>query len=171
LHKIFTEAECCNAILFFDEADALFGKRSTVNDAHDRYANIEVSYLLQKIDEYPGIVLLASNFQQNIDEAFERRINFFIRFPLPDVVARLKLWQTVFPEQTPLAKDVPFEYLALKFDISGGNIRNIALNAAFNAIEAGQKTVNTEHIMEACKTEFIKTGRLWNSSYEYKNKE
>ncbi|MBN2532166.1 MAG: AAA family ATPase [Spirochaetales bacterium] len=160
LHKIFTEAETSNAILFFDEADALFGKRTEVKDAHDRYANIEVSYLLQKIDEYTGLVILATNFSKNIDEAFERRLHFAIHFPFPDEASRLQIWMNIFPGETPLAEEIDFKYLANKLPVAGGHIKNIALQAAFFAAESGGK-LTMEHIMRASRREFDKMGRLW----------
>ena len=162
LSRIFFEAENSNAVLFFDEADALFGKRTEVKDAHDRYANVEVSYLLQRIEEFSGIVILASNFSQNIDEAFERRLRFIVQFPFPDEQSRLRIWQNVFPEETPLEPDIDFALLAGKLRISGGNIANIALTAAFYAARSGGP-VGFEHLLRACRNEYRKTGRLWNA--------
>ena len=101
LHEIFHEAQFSNAILFFDEADALFGKRSEVKDSHDKYANIETAYLLQKIEEYAGITILATNFSQNIDDAFMRRLNYVIKFPFPDAEYREKIWRSMFPAEAP----------------------------------------------------------------------
>ena len=158
LSKIFYEAQTSNAILFFDEADALFGKRSEVKDSHDRYANIEINYLLQKMEEYEGIVILASNFKSNIDEAFLRRIHFVIEFPLPDDDLREKIWRNIFPKETPLNKDVDYSFLS-KFKITGGNIKNIALNAAFLAA-SDSGDVKMEHIIRATKREFQKMGKL-----------
>ncbi len=135
LSGIFKEAEAANAVLFFDEADALFGKRSEVKDAHDRYANIEINYLLQKMEEHKGIVILATNFRKNIDEAFTRRMHFLLDFPFPDEEYRLDIWRKVFPAETPRSLDVDYEFLARKFIISGGSIKNIALNAAFLAAD------------------------------------
>ena len=106
------EAETSNAILFFDEADALFGKRTEVNDAHDRYANIETSYLLQKMEEYDGVVILATNLRENMDEAFTRRMHFIVDFPFPDEAHSLRIWKTHFPSDTPVAPDVDYEFLA-----------------------------------------------------------
>jgi SpoVK/Ycf46/Vps4 family AAA+-type ATPase len=158
LSKIFYEAQTSNAILFFDEADALFGKRSEVKDSHDLYANIEINYLLQKMEEYEGIVILASNFKSNIDEAFLRRIHFVIESPLPDENLREKIWRNIFPKETPLNKDVDYSFLS-KFKITGGNIKNIALNAAFLAA-GDQGDVKMEHIIRATKREFQKMGKL-----------
>jgi SpoVK/Ycf46/Vps4 family AAA+-type ATPase len=159
LSHVFAEAEQSNAILFFDEADAIFGKRSEVRDSHDRYANIEVNYLLQKMEEYEGIVILASNFQKNIDDAFTRRMRFIIEFPFPEEDYRGRMWQKVFPSETPLESDVDFEFLARKLKVSGGNIRNIALHAAFLAA-ANSGHVSMEHIVCAARREFQKMGRL-----------
>ncbi|MBN2487696.1 MAG: ATP-binding protein [Methanosarcinaceae archaeon] len=158
LNRVFKEAETSNAILFFDEADALFGKRSEVRDSHDRYANIETNYLLQKMEEHEGIVILASNFKKNIDEAFLRRLNFNIVFPFPDEKLRENIWRSIFPDRTPIADDIDFSFLA-NFKITGGNIKNIALSAAFLA--AGDSHIITmEHIIRAVKREFQKMGKL-----------
>ncbi len=158
LNNIFKEAETSNAILFFDEADALFGKRSEVRDSHDRYANIEINYLLQRMEEYEGIVILASNFGNNIDEAFLRRMHFKIDFALPEEKLREEIWKHIFPEETPVGNDVDFGFLA-NFKITGGNIKNIALNAAFLA--AGNSgVVKMEHIIRGTRREFQKMGKL-----------
>ena len=159
LSRIFKEAETSNAILFFDEADALFGKRSEVRDSHDRYANIEINYLLQKMEEHEGIVILATNFRKNVDEAFNRRVHFSVDFPFPDEKYRLRIWQNIFPEMTPKGQEIDYEFLAKKFSLSGGNIKNIALNAAFLAAEKSEK-VGMEHIIRATKREFQKMGKL-----------
>ncbi len=158
LSRIFKEAETANCILFFDEADALFGKRSEVKDAHDRYANIEINYLLQKMEEHEGVVILATNFLKNIDDAFKRRIHFSVDFPFPDEIYRLKIWQKIFPPQTPKSEDVDFEFLARKFKLSGGNIKNIALNAAFLAAEDSPR-VEMAHAVWATRRELQKMGR------------
>jgi SpoVK/Ycf46/Vps4 family AAA+-type ATPase len=159
LSKIFQEAEQSNAILFFDEADAVFGKRSEVKDSHDRYANIETNYLLQRMEEYEGTVILASNFQKNIDEAFTRRMRFVIEFPFPNEIYRRRIWEGIFPRDTPLNDDIDFSFLARKINIAGGSIRNVALNAAFMAAEDGG-IVNMKYIIRAAKREFEKAGRL-----------
>ncbi len=159
LNKIFKEAETSNAILFFDEADALFGKRSEVKDAHDRYANIEIGYLLQKMDEYTGVVILATNLRKNMDEAFVRRMRFTIDFPFPEEEYRLSIWQNIFPKETPLEKNIDYKFLARKFKVSGGNIKNIALAAAFYAADDGL-IVTMEHVIQATKRELQKKGKL-----------
>lgn len=161
LQKIFNEAETSNAILFFDEADALFGKRAETRDSHDRYANIEINYLLQKMEEHEGIVILATNFKKNIDEAFLRRMHFAIEFLPPDEMSREQIWKNIFPLDTPLEGDIDFGFLS-KFKITGGNIKNIALSAAFLAASnSGQVTI--EHLIKATKREFQKMGKLCTS--------
>lgn len=160
LARIFAEAHTSNAILFFDEADALFGKRTEVSDAHDRYANIETSYLLQKMEEYQGLVILATNLRQNLDEAFTRRIRFVVEFPFPDADSRARIWRTLFPPETPLAPDVDFAALGREYPVAGGNIKNIALNAAFLAAADGG-AVDRRHILGGTRREFEKIGKLW----------
>jgi len=159
LNQIFTEAQTSNAILFFDEADALFGKRSEVKDAHDRYANIEIGYLLQKMEEYEGITILATNLRKNMDEAFVRRLRFSVEFPFPDRDDRRRIWEITFPPEAPRGEDIDFDYLAKQFKITGGNIKNIVLCAAFLAAEDGQ-TISMKHIIHAVKREFQKMGKL-----------
>lgn len=161
LDRVFTAAENANAILLFDEADALFGKRSEVKDAHDRYANLEVAYLLQKMEEYEGVTILTTNLRQNLDEAFTRRIRFIIEFPFPEVDYRLQIWQGIFPGQMPLEADVNLQVMAQQFKLAGGNIRNIALAAAYLAAEDGEG-VGMKHLLQATKREFQKMGRLVN---------
>lgn len=161
LDRVFTAAVNANAILLFDEADALFGKRSDVKDAHDRYANLEIAYLLQKMEEYEGITILTTNLRQNLDEAFTRRIRFIIEFPFPEAEGRLQIWQRIFPQATPLGADVDLQLMAQKFKLVGGNIRNIALAAAFLAAEDGE-SVAMKHLLMATKREFQKMGRLVN---------
>ncbi|ALF52896.1 ATPase [Nostoc piscinale CENA21] len=153
LRRIFDAAEAGGVILLFDEADALFGKRSEVKDAHDRHANIEVSYLLQRMESYGGLAILTTNFKHAIDVAFLRRIRFVIPFPFPDVSQRLEIWQRMFPPQTPVA-DLDFAKLA-RLNVAGGNIRNIALNAAFLAA-AEQQPVQMRHILRAAHSEYAK---------------
>jgi len=161
LARIFHEAETSNAILFFDEADALFGKRTEVSDAHDRYANIETSYLLQKMEAYEGVVILATNLRQNMDEAFTRRIRFIVEFPFPDEAIRLQIWKNHFPKQAPVSERIDYEFLSKQFQIAGGNIKNIVINAAFLAAENGG-IIGMEHILAGTRREFEKIGKLWN---------
>ena len=160
LAKIFHEAEASNAILFFDEADALFGKRTKVSDAHDRYANIETSYLLQRMEAYEGIVILATNLRENMDEAFTRRIRFIVDFPFPDAASRKLIWQTHFPRQTPVSADLDYDWLAQQLQITGGNIKNIVLSAAFCAAANGG-TINMTHVLHGTRREFEKIGKSW----------
>jgi ATP-dependent 26S proteasome regulatory subunit len=159
MSKIFKEAETSNSILFFDEADALFGKRSEVKDAHDRYANIEVAYLLQKMEEHEGIVILATNLMKNMDEAFVRRMHFNVEFPFPDEEHRFRIWERIFPQAAPRDQNIDFEFLSRKFKMSGGNIKNIALSAAFLAAENSGK-IDMRDIILSTKREFQKMGRL-----------
>jgi len=161
LDRIFTVAERSNAILFFDEADALFGKRSEVKDSHDRYANIEIGYLLQKMEEYEGVAILATNLRQNLDEAFVRRIQNIVEFPFPDEEQRCRIWQVTFPPETPVAEDVDFSSLARGVRLAGGNIKNIALAASFYAAEDG-RVVRMPHLIRASWREFQKLGKTWN---------
>ncbi|HZD96364.1 MAG TPA: ATP-binding protein [Candidatus Sulfotelmatobacter sp.] len=159
LSKIFREAEDSNAVLFFDEADALFGKRSEVKDAHDRYANIEINYLLQRMEEFDGLVVLATNLRRNIDEGFFRRMHFAVEFPFPDQSHRYRIWKQHFPEKLPVAGDVDLDYLARRFTLSGGNIKNVVLAAAFLAAEnSGQ--IHMSHLIRATRREYEKIGRL-----------
>jgi AAA+ superfamily predicted ATPase len=159
LREIFDEAKYSNAILFFDETDALFGKRSEVKDAHDKYANIEVAFLLQKMEEYDGVTVLATNYLQNIDEAFLRRIQFIIQFPFPDAEQREKLWRGIFPKETPLSEDIDYKYLGKKFEVSGGNIKNMAVYAAFLAAER-KRRVGMAEIITAARFEMRKSGKV-----------
>ncbi len=160
LSQIFDEAEESNVILFFDEADALLGKRSEVKDAHDRYANIEISYLLQRMEEFSGISLLATNFRKNIDDAFIRRIRYIVEFPFPDQKYRKMIWMGIWPPHAPFSIDIDYDFLSYQFELSGGNIRNVALNASF--IAAGQnQSINMSHILLAIKREFQKMGKVF----------
>lgn len=160
LSRIFDEAETSNAILLFDEADALFGKRSEVKDAHDRYANVEISYLLQKMEEYTGIVILATNLNQNLDDAFARRLHFKLEFPFPEQQQRGRIWRGMFPAGAPLDSGLDFGFMAEKFILAGGNIKNIALNAAFYAAHEGC-SIGMKQIMLAAKREYLKLGRTF----------
>ncbi|MBU3967791.1 MAG: ATP-binding protein [Euryarchaeota archaeon] len=158
LSNIFKEAETSNAILFFDEADALFGKRSEVKDAHDRYANIEIGYLLQKMEEYEGVVILATNLSKNIDDAFLRRMQFVIEFPFPDEDQRKIIWTRIFPKSAPQAGDIDYEFFAERLKLAGGNIKNIALSSAFYAAEESCD-IGMHHIMRAAMREHMKMGK------------
>jgi SpoVK/Ycf46/Vps4 family AAA+-type ATPase len=153
LRRVFDAAEEGGAILFFDEADALFGKRSEVKDSHDRYANIEVNYLLQRMESYRGLAVLATNMRSALDPAFLRRIRFVVNFPFPDFSYREQIWQRVFPPATPV-ESLDASLLA-RVVIPGGNIRNIAMNAAFRAAEEGT-AVRMKHLAQAARHEFVK---------------
>lgn len=153
LRRVFDAAEQGGVILLFDEADALFGKRSEVKDARDRYANIEVSYLLQRMESYPGLALLTTNLKSAIDTAFLRRIRFVVQFPFPDAAQRAEIWRRIFPPNTPTA-NLDVVQLA-RLNVAGGNIRNIALNAAFLAADAGE-AVQMKHVLRAAQTEYSK---------------
>jgi AAA+ superfamily predicted ATPase len=161
LARIFQEAESSNAVLFFDEADAVFGKRTKISDAHDRYANIETSYLLQKMEEYEGVVILATNLRENMDDAFTRRMRFIVEFPFPDAASRQEIWQRHFPDEAPVMPDLDYAWLAKQFQITGGNIKNIVLSAAFFAAEDGGR-IGMEHVLSGARREFEKIGKLWN---------
>lgn len=159
LDQIFDEAQNSNAILFFDEADAIFGKRSEVKDAHDRYANIEVGYLLQRMETYSGMTILATNLRTNLDDAFTRRLNFIISFPSPDEAQRLRIWKVLMPASLPHSADIDWEFLARKFTLAGGNIRNILVSGSFLAAQQGT-VLNMELILQAARQEMQKTGRF-----------
>lgn len=157
LRKVFDTAEQSGAILFFDEADALFGKRSEVKDSHDRYANIEINYLLQRMEEYRGLAILATNRKSHLDQAFMRRLRFLVDFPFPDAAYRARIWQQVFPAQAAV-DELDYGWLA-RLEISGGNIKNIALNAAFLAIQSGG-AIRMAHVLQAARREYAKIDKL-----------
>lgn len=159
LARVFREAEGSPVVLFFDEADSLFGKRSQVKDAHDRYANIEISYLLQRMEEHEGVVILASNFRKNLDEAFTRRLRFVIELPSPRKEQRRQLWERMFPPGVPRCEDLDLDFLAARLELTGGQIRNIVLAAAFLAAEEA-RPVAMEHLVRSAQRELAKTGRL-----------
>ena len=165
LNRLFDEAQTANAILFIDEADALFGKRSEVKDSHDRYANSEVAFLLQKIEDYRGTVILATNMKQNMDEAFLRRLRFVIHFPFPDESIRLEIWKAIFPKDAPADESLDFSWLARRLKIAGGNIKNIAIRAAFLAADKPSiqepRMIDMSCIIEAAQREYEKLGRTY----------
>jgi AAA+ superfamily predicted ATPase len=158
LERVFNAASAGNLVLFFDEADSLFGKRSEVTDARDRYANIEVSYLLQRLESYDGLVVMATNFQKNIDEAFIRRIHVSVEFPMPDEDERIALWRHAFALGAPI-EGIDWDFLAKQFKLSGGSIKNAALHSAFLAAEAGT-AISMETVILGLKREFQKLGWL-----------
>jgi len=162
LDKIFTAAESSNAILFFDEADALFGKRSEVRDSHDRYANLEISYLLQKMEEYQGASILATNLKQNLDEAFMRRLQIVVEFPFPDEEYRTRIWKSIYPKEAPVSEEVDFSLLGRNIALAGGNIKNMAVAAAFYAAAEGG-LIRMSHLVRAAHREHQKIGRSWDS--------
>ena len=163
LSRIFIEAETSNAILFFDEADALFGKRSEVKDSHDRYANIEIGYLLQRMEEYEGVVILATNFRKNMDEAFVRRLHFTVEFPFPNEEDRRRIWERIWPVDTPRTTELDLDFMARRFELTGGNICNIALAAAFLAAD-NSNIVDMTHLLHATKREYQKMGKVVSES-------
>lgn len=158
LDRVFAAAAHANAVLFFDEADALFGKRSEVKDAHDRYANIEVAYLLQKMEQFDGLAILATNLKQNIDEAFARRLTFTVSFPFPEEAERRLLWENLWPPRAPRADDVDLTWFAHEYRLSGGNIRNAVMAAAHLAAADG-KIVTRAHLLHATRREYQKLGK------------
>jgi len=164
LSLIFREAELSQSLLFFDEADALFGKRVEVNEARDHYANMQTNYLLQRIEQYQGLVILATNFLENIDEAFLRRLHCLVRFPFPDQKAREQIWRLQFPEKAPRADDIDFVFLASHFNIAGASIHSIVLDAAFLAAQEDKpekRVISMNHIIEALRNEYSnKLGKL-----------
>jgi AAA+ superfamily predicted ATPase len=156
LRRIFDAAELGGAILLFDEADALFGKRSEVKDSHDRYANMEVAYLLQRMEAYRGLAILTTNLKTSLDQAFLRRLRFVVQFTFPDISQRAEIWQRVFPQQTP-TQNLSYSKLA-RLSVPGGNIRNIALNATFLAADTNSP-VQMQHILLAAQSEYMKLER------------
>ena len=155
LRAVFTEARNANSILFFDECDALFGKRSEVKDSHDRNANVEVAYLLQQIEEYDGVCILATTLIGNIDAAFLRRITYVVRFPFPEADMREQIYRRTIPKDAPVDEDIDWAFLAEKFPLSGGHIKNIVLAAAFLAAEDGTP-ISMAHLLRAAVNEMKK---------------
>jgi len=160
LARIFDLAEADSGVLFFDEADALFGKRSETKDAHDRHANIEVSYLLQRLENYPGLVILATNNRNHLDSAFNRRFTFITRFTWPDADLRAQMWRAIWPATLKLARDVDFTALSARSELTGANIRNVALLAAVLAADDKNNQIHQRHIEHAISRELGKMGRL-----------
>ena len=159
LERIFTEAAGVNGVLLFDEADAIFGKRSEVRDAHDRYANIESAYLLQRMESFDGLAILATNLRANLDDAFTRRLDVVVDFPVPDVALRRTLWDRCLGTVLPRADDVDLDFCAAAFELSGGNIRSVAVTAAYLAA-ASDRPVRMADLVTAVATEYRKLGRL-----------
>jgi len=159
LNDIFDNARKSQVILFFDEADVLFGKRTEIKDSNDKYSNMEAAFLLQKMEEYDGVTILATNNIQNFDEAFKRRIKFVIDFPFPNEEQRREIWLKAFPEKLPL-DELDYDYL-VKLELSGSNIKNIALHSAFLAAAESSKRVGMKHIVAAIRNEFAKSGKMF----------
>jgi AAA+ superfamily predicted ATPase len=160
LSTLFEKARHKNWILFFDEADALFGKRTNVRDAHDKYANQEVSFLLQQIENYPGLTILATNFKSNIDEAFTRRFHSIIEFSLPKAPERLILWQKAFPPQLALAEDINLTQIAQKYELNGAEIMNIVQYCCIITLTEGKNTLTLDNLLRGIKREYLKEGRM-----------
>jgi SpoVK/Ycf46/Vps4 family AAA+-type ATPase len=157
LRQVFDAAEQSGAILFFDEADALFGKRSEVRDSHDRYANIEINYLLQRMEDYRGLAILATNMKSLLDQAFLRRLRFLVDFPFPSAAQRTRIWRGAFPPAAE-TENLDYEFLS-RLEITGGNIKNIALNAAFLAAAAGAP-ISMQLLLMAARREYSKIDKL-----------
>ncbi len=162
LSSLFSKAESRDWILFFDEADALFGKRTQVSDSHDRYANQEVSYLLQRVESFSGLVILSSNYKSNLDEAFMRRFNSVIKFPFPDAPMREKLWKKSFPKKMNLGKSVDLSRIASSYKLSGGEIMNAAHLASLKIIAENKRTVIPEKVLHGIRREVEKEGKVFN---------
>lgn len=160
LASLLAKAEKTENILFFDEADALFGKRTNVRDAHDKYANQEVSYLLQRIEGYKGLVILATNLKTNIDEAFLRRFQSIVHFPLPKASERLRLWEKAFPNKIQLHQNIDLSKNAKNYELSGAEIMNVVQYACLRALAANEKTIRQEYILNGIQREFQKGGRI-----------
>jgi len=159
LDRIFTEADRVNGILLFDEADALFGKRSEVKDARDRYANVEVAYLLQRMESFDGVAILTTNLRTNVDEAFTRRLDAIVDFPMPEEDDRRRLWLANLPASLPREDGIDLDFLAHQFRVSGGNIKNICVTAAYLAAAEG-RTVSMADLIRGTDREYRKLGRL-----------
>jgi hypothetical protein len=159
LERVFSEAAGVNAVLFFDEADAVFGKRSAVRDAHDRYANVESAYLLQRLESFDGLAVLATNLRANIDEAFTRRLDAIVDFPAPGEELRRELWQHCLAAPLPVADDLDLDFCARSFDLAGGDIRSACTTAAYLAADAG-RPVSMADVVAALQQEYRKLGRL-----------
>ena len=164
LSKLFDRAENKDWILLFDEADALFGKRTGVRDAHDKYANQEVSYLLQRIESHAGLVILASNMKSNIDAAFTRRFNAIIEFEIPSAQERLILWKKNIPKNVQLDKDIKLEEISRKYEINGANIVNIIHYASLKTIEQKSTTISYSDLLKGIQKEYLKEGKMINLS-------
>ncbi len=161
LEKIFQRAENRDWILFFDEADALFGKRSNVQSAHDRYANQEIAYLLQRVEDFPGLVILASNFKNHIDKAFMRRFNAVVHFPMPGTAERLRLWQTIIPTKEKFQEGLPLQEIAEKYELSGSAIVQAVHYASLQTFSTGGRFIGKEELLTGIRREFEKEDRVF----------
>jgi SpoVK/Ycf46/Vps4 family AAA+-type ATPase len=159
LASLFERAEHKNWILFFDEADAIFGKRTGVRDAHDKYANQEVSYLLQRIESHSGLSILASNFKNNIDQAFIRRFNSMIYFPNPGYEEKCRLWQNAFPKEAPLATDISFEHLSSQYELTGAQIMNVVQYTCLQSLASKKKKIGFAELETGVRRELAKEGK------------
>lgn len=161
LEKVFNRAENRDWILFFDEADALFGKRSNVQNAHDRYANQEVSYLLQRVEDFPGLIILASNFKGNIDQAFIRRFNSIIHFPMPNKEERLAIWSAAVPAKASLAENIDLAAIAEKYELSGSSITSVIHYVSLQTINNNSTVIEKKYILEGIRREYEKEERVF----------
>ncbi|GAA5193572.1 ATP-binding protein [Rugosimonospora acidiphila] len=159
LDGVFAAAHDGECVLFFDEADAMFGKRTAVKDAHDRHANLQTSYLLQKLEQQEGVVVLATNLRKNMDEAFVRRLHAVIEFPVPRVEERLRIWRQLWPAAAPVAADLDLDLLATRIDLAGGHLRNIAVGAAYLAAADGG-VITMRHLEQATRREYQQLGKI-----------
>lgn len=160
LARVFQQAESKNWILFFDEADALFGRRSETRSAHDRYANQEVAYLLQRIESFDGIIILASNFRENIDEAFTRRFEAIIEFPMPSHKERLNIWQKGIPNKATLARNIDLQEIAQQFELTGGSILNVIRYASLEALQQESNVISLRALRQGIRRELVKEDKL-----------
>lgn len=160
LARLFDKAQNKNWILFFDEADALFGKRTEIRDAHDKYANQEVAYLLQRIESYSGLVILATNQRGNIDDAFARRFQSMVHFPMPRPLERQGIWEKAFPPQIGIAKDIEWQEIAERYELTGAGIMNVAQYCIIEALADGSSLVDLKRLHAAVLREYIKEGKV-----------
>lgn len=160
LSRLFDKAEDKSWVLFFDEADALFGKRTDIRDAHDKYANQEVAYLLQRIENYRGLVILATNQRSNIDDAFVRRFQAIIHFPIPRAEDRYEIWRHAFPQQIEIASDIDWRQMAARYELTGANIMNVAHYCAVEALADRSCALTSRQLDAAILREYVKEGKV-----------
>jgi SpoVK/Ycf46/Vps4 family AAA+-type ATPase len=159
LDRVFTDAEGSDALLFFDECDSLFGQRGEINDARDRWANLQTNYLLQRVEDYSGVVILATNLRQNIDDAFLRRIQVIVEFPAPDAPLRFAIWQRSISSAGSGLTEAELRDVAHRFSLSGGSIRNVAIEAAYRALASNRTKVSLRDVIDSIAREYQKIGR------------